>query len=165
MKIVTKKRTKGMTADEYIDSIYKQNQPAIDAVLGPKLREGQSAKSVFRGLVKNAQEDLRSEGKRADIASAAKVVGRRKQFDPNKSYAAENFISGLQRRGRLDEFAELADLRIQKRISGRFAGYTKGQKEFDPSKLVSTEDGVMIYANKVRIDYDPSLDQIVFTLI
>lgn len=165
MKILTRKRRKGETRDEYIDAIYEKNKSIIDTVLGPELMPSQSAKAVFRGLVKQQQADLREEGKRSDVASAAKAVGRTTEFDPNRDYAAENFLSGLQKRGKLDEFAEKANIKIQKRIKGRFAGYTKGEKMFDPTKLKPADDrdNALIYDNRVLVEYDGSLDKLIIS--
>lgn len=165
MNLYTRKRRKGETADEYIASAYQRNKDAIDSILAPNLRQGQSAQEIFKGLVKNAQIDLRQDNRRSDLASAIKAVGRSSFFDPDKNYAADNFLRGLQKRGRLDEFAELADLRVQKRNQGRFAGYTSGTQQFEASKLREWRDNAFIYDNKVLIEYDGSLDQIVFTPI
>lgn len=163
MKISTRKRKKGEGLDAYIESVYETNKGKIDSILSPDLAPTQSAKTVFTNLVKTQQETLRDDGRRADAASAIKSLSRTRLFDKEKSYAAENFLRGLQKRGRLDEFAEMANIRIQKRVSGRFAGYTKGQNAFDPKKLVDVGDNAFIYDNRVRIDYDGSLDQIILT--
>lgn len=133
-KFKTPRKTKGMTEDQFLKSVFYRNRKELIAKFGHKGALARFKKNI------EAQKVIY----KTDVKGALEKLANSESFTPTRERLVDNLRKALREYDKVKEFQNLT------RDKGKFT-------KFDESKLRwSDEDHMYIYDNRVFVKFDNS---------